>query len=199
MRSWIESARAHIHLRISILLHVLFYILFTVSCRLRCVMRWHSAGLQTCNESAEDDTSGTIDECTNIRFYVFFGLDRKTNVSAHTHRHPPSTINLTMFAVLRLLFNEPKRMNAFATKFYRNEQNKIEINVFLCYVYPDRKYVLGTACWYLLFTLCALCIFVQNTKPNTSNSIWRNVCSKSTSAPFYLFNILSTGCCEVNF
>lgn len=152
MRSWIEPARAHIYLSISILLHVLFYILFTVSCRLRCVCaRWNRAGLQTCNESDEKERRHFWDNRRMHKYTFLYSHRSWSNVerirthpppSIAIHRHPTPSIAIHRHPHnhtpnvrrLRLLFNEPKRMNAFATNFYRNEQNKIEINVFLCYV-----------------------------------------------------------------
>lgn len=60
-------------------------------------------------------------------------IERRTNPHTHTTtRHHQPHNRIPNARRLRLLFNEPKRMNAFGTKFGSNEQNKIEINVFLC-------------------------------------------------------------------
>lgn len=77
---------------------------------------------------------------------MLIGRDRKTNKSTHTYLLPtfrPSNIKIVPNAHRVRLFNEPKRMKESnewthsLQSFTENEQNKIEINVFLCYEFES--------------------------------------------------------------
>lgn len=173
-----------------------FYLQFYVVLRcVRCSVEL--ACIATCIESTKDDTSGTIDECTNTYFYMLIGLDRKTNESPRTHTHTQSTSQSCRCSsrnVYAGLTNENEWTHSLQS-FTGMNQIKLKLMCF-CVTRLDRKCVLRTSSASETTTTTA--------NPHTFNSIFekcsfRNrlvfpfACSTNSRTP-------NTGsaCCEVN-